>query len=141
VQHYGAIDFFRRHRNELRHPVVIAFEMLGCAGPAWLTKEGIVVPFHADRNLVALAEQLAAQHPEWGAYATRINGGNTEMADALRVGIPAITLTGMTPQGDAPYWHQVGDTNDKIDPEVLKRAYTFTLAYIRSLDENGDKLY
>lgn len=109
--------------------------MLGCAGPAWLTKEGIVVPFYADRQLVALAEQLAAQHPEWGAYATQINGGNTEMADALRLGIPAITLTGMTPDGNAPYWHQVEDTYDKIDPEVLARAFAFTSAFIGALDE------
>jgi hypothetical protein len=135
VQHYGAQDFFERHRAELRQPVTIALEMLGCAGPAWLTKEGIVVPFYADRQLVALAEQLAAQHPEWGAYATQITGGNTEMADALRLGIPAITLTGMLPDGNAPYWHQVGDTYDKIDPEVLARAFAFTSAFIRTLDE------
>ena len=111
--------------------------MLGCAGPAWLTKEGIVVPFYADRQLVAQALQLAAQHPEWGAYATQINGGTlrAEMADALRLGIPAITLAGMTPDGNAPYWHQVGDTYDKIDPEVLARALAFTSAFIRALDE------
>src|SRR5512136_451513 len=80
AQHYGAIAFLDRHQHEFHKPTVIAFEMLGCAGPAWLTKEGIVVPFYADRQLVALAEQLAAQHPEWGAYATQITGGNTEMA-------------------------------------------------------------
>ena len=137
VQHYGAVDFFQRHRAELRQPVTIALEMLGCAGPAWLTKEGIVIPFYADRQLVALAEQLAAHHPEWGAYAAHINGGNTEMADALRLGIPAITLTGMTRDGNLPYWHQVGDTYDKIDPEVLKRAYAFTWDYIRLIDEHG----
>ena len=57
------------------------------------------------------------------------------MADALRLGIPAITLTGMTPDGNAPYWHQVGDTYDKIDPEVLARALAFTSAFIRALDE------
>ncbi len=135
VQHYGAVDFFQRHRAELRQPATIALEMLGCAGPAWLTKEGIVVPFYADRQLVALAEELATLHSEWGAYATQITGGNTEMADALRLGIPAITLTGMTPDGNAPYWHQVEDTYDKIDPEVLARAYAFTLAFIRALDE------
>jgi hypothetical protein len=135
VQHYGAVDFFKRHRAELRQPLTIAFEMLGCAGPAWLTKEGIVVPFYADRQLVARAEQLAVQHPEWSAYATKINGGNTEMADALRLGIPAITLTGMMPDGNAPYWHQVGDTYDKIDPEVLARAFAFAWAFIHALDE------
>jgi hypothetical protein len=30
VQHYGAADFFRRHRGELLRPAVIAFETLGC---------------------------------------------------------------------------------------------------------------
>jgi hypothetical protein len=86
----------QRHRAELHQPVTIAFEMLGCAGPAWLTKGGIVVPFYADRQLVALAEQLAVQHPEWSVYATQINGGNTEMADALsRVYAAIMILNGV----------------------------------------------
>jgi hypothetical protein len=134
VQHYGAIDFFRRHRHELTAPQAVAFEMLGCAGPSWLVREGIVVPFHADRRLVALAEELARSHPEWRAHPTAIKGGNTEMADALQVGIPAITLTGLTPGGDAPYWHQVEDTADKIDPEILGRALAFVWAYLEALD-------
>ena len=103
VQHYGAIDFFRRHRSALRNPHAIAFEMLGCAGPSWLTKEGIIVPFHADPGLVKLAEEIAAQHPELAAHPAQISGGNTEMADALRLGIPAITLSGQTrDRGFAP---------------------------------------
>jgi hypothetical protein len=134
VQHYGAIDFFRRHRADLINPVAVVFESLGCAGPAWLTQEGIVVPFHADKDLVALAERLSADHPEWGAYPTRIQGGNTEMADALRAGIPAITFMGMGPRGELPYWHQVGDTFDKMDPEVMERAYAFIWAFTQALD-------
>ncbi len=134
VQHYGAIDFFRRHKAELRDPRTIAFEMLGCAGPAWLVREGIVVPFRADAGMVALAERLAAEHPELHAYPGRINGGNTEMADALRLGIPAITLMGLTARGEAPYWHQPQDTGDKIDGEVLHRTYAFTREYLRRLD-------
>jgi hypothetical protein len=134
VQHYGAIEFFRRHREELHRPTAIAFEMLGCCGPAWLVKEGIVVPFYADRKLVSLAEKLAEEHPEWQAHATQINGGNTEMADALRIGIPAITLMGLSPKGEAPYWHMVSDTCDKMDEEVLERTYAFAWAYIQTLD-------
>lgn len=134
VQHYGAIDFFRRHRGELVRPAAIAFEMLGCAGPSWLTREGIVVPFHADPGLVRLAETIAGQQPELGAYPAQISGGNTEMADALRLGIPAITIGGQTRAGDLPHWHQVGDTFDKMDPEVLGRAYAFTRAFIAALD-------
>lgn len=140
VQHYGAIDFFRRHRANLTDPVAVVLESLGCAGPAWLTQEGIVVPFHADKGLVALAEQLSADHPEWGAYPTRIKGGNTEMADALRAGIPAISFIGMGPRGESPYWHQVGDTFDKMDPEVMERAYAFVWAFVQALDTAAEQM-
>jgi hypothetical protein len=139
-QHYGAADFFRRHVDGLHHPVAVVFEFLGCAGPAWLTKEGIVIPFHADRDLVALARELSAEHPEWGAYPARINGGNTEMVDALRVGVPAITLIGVGPRGEVPYVHQVHDTYDKMDREVMGRAYAFAWAFIHALDARTGRL-
>ncbi len=134
VQHYGAIDFFERHKDDLHNPVSIAFEMLGCAGPAWLTSEGIIIPFKSDARLIELAEKLAADHPEWKAHAAQIKGGNTEMADALRVGIPAITIIGMGAKGEMAYWHQVEDTFDKMNPEVMGRALAFILAYLQELD-------
>ncbi len=137
VQHYGATDFFRRHRADLHNPVSFVFDSIGCAGPAWLTKEGIVVPFYSDRNLVALAEKVAADQPELEARPTRIIGGNTEMADSLRARVPAITLCGIGLNGRLPYWHQEGDTLDKIDPQVLVRTYAFTWAFMQALDDRA----
>jgi hypothetical protein len=134
VQHYGAIDFFRRHTSELRNPVAVAFEMLGCAGPSWITKEGVIIPFHSDRKLVQLAEQVAEAHPYLGAHSGQIGGANTEMADALRAGIPAIALNGMGQKGEPLYWHTVEDTYDKMDPEVMERAYEFVWEYIQAID-------
>ncbi len=134
VQHYGAIDFFRRHRAQLKEPQALVFESLGCAGPAWLTREGIIVPFHADAGLVALAERLSQEHPEWGAYPTFIKGGNTEMADALRQHIPAIALVGNDRQHNLPYWHQVHDTYANISPQVTGRAYDVAWTFIQALD-------
>jgi hypothetical protein len=134
VQHYGMIDFYQRHRNELKNPKAIVFEMLGCAGPAWLTKEGIIVPFKADADLVSMLEKLASEHPEWGAYPAKISGGNTEMADAIRYKIPAITIFGMTRDGVAPYWHQPADTFDKMNAEVMERTWALTQALIHKID-------
>ena len=134
VQHYGAIDFFARHKAQFVKPHALVFEMLGCAGPAWLTSEGIIIPFRADPKMISLAEQVARQHPDLDAYPVGIEGGNTEMADALRQGIPAITLFGITRDGVAPYWHVPGDTFDKIDPAVLNRNYAFTWHMIQALD-------
>ena len=134
VQHYGAIDFFRRHLSEFKDPKVVVFEMLGCAGPSWLVKEGIVVPFHGDPQLVEIAERVSASHPALGAYPSTIKGGNTEMADALRVGIPAITINGIDRNGEIPYWHQTEDTFDKMAPEVMNRNYQFIWKYITAVD-------
>ncbi len=92
-------------------------------------------PFPAGRELVALAERLSQEHPEWGAYPTYMRGGNTEMADALRQHIPAITLAGNDRQHNLPNWHQVGDTFDKISPDVAGRTYDFAWTFIRALDE------
>ncbi len=137
VQHYGMIDFYKRHLNELARPTALVFEMIGCSGPAWLTREGIIVPFKADAGLVRIAEGLAREHPEWDAYPAVTSGGNTEMADALRNKIPAITLTGMTKDGVLPYWHQRADTFDKMKPEVMEKTWQMTRAIIERLD-SGD---
>lgn len=133
-QHYGAIDFLDRHLDEFKNPNALVFEMLGCSGPSWLVKEGIVIPYKSTSELVRLAEEVNAAHPELDGYPVQISGGNTEMTDALRRSIPAITLFGMTRDNIPPFWHQVGDTVDKMDPESLSRNYAFTWYYIKALD-------
>ncbi|HSW10928.1 MAG TPA: M28 family peptidase, partial [Bacillota bacterium] len=133
--HEGAQTFFRRHRGELRRPRAIAFEMMGCSGPGWLTREGILLPLRADPELEAMAAGVAASHPELGAYPVRLAGGVTEAADARAAGIPAMALMGLTRQGKAPYWHLPTDTVDKLDDEVMERAYRFTRELIRAIDQ------
>ena len=135
VQHYGMIDFYRRHRAEMKEPQALVFEMLGCAGPAWELQEGIIVPFKSDARLVATAERLSASHPEWKAYPTSISGGNSELSDAVRFKVPGITLFGIKPDGEAPYWHTLQDTFDKMDPDVLERTWEFTRALVDEIDK------
>jgi hypothetical protein len=131
------IDFYKRHRAELKNPKAVVFEMLGCAGPAWLTSEGIIVPFKADAGLSSLLEQLSAEHPEWCAYPVKISGGNTEMADAIRNKVPAITITGTRKDGVSPYWHQKADTFDKMDRDVMERAWQLTTTLIARIDREA----
>jgi len=134
VGHYGAIDYLRRHRSELHHPRALVFELVGASGPGWLTQEGIIVPFHSDPELQNLAEKLSDEHPEWGAYPVKVNGGNSELADCVRFKVPAITFFGLTRTGEAPYWHQVADTADKMDPTVMQHTGEFVWEMIKRLD-------
>jgi hypothetical protein len=134
VQHYGMADFYRRHRAELKDPRAVVFEMLGCAGPSWLEREGIIVPFRSDPALARMLERLAAENPSWGAYPSKISGGNTEMADALRARVAAVTIGGVTRDGILPNWHQRQDTVDKMNRDVMTRTWEMTMALIREID-------
>ena len=134
VQHYGMIDWYRRHRAELKDPNAVVLEMLGVDGPAWLTREGIIVPFKPDPGLAFACQQIAAENPELGAYPAKISGGNTEMADAVRANVPAITIFGMTRDGIAPYWHQKEDTFDKMKPDVMQRTWDFIRMLLEKID-------
>jgi hypothetical protein len=138
VQHYGAIHFFQNHRAELLRPKALVFELLGCAGPGWLMREGIVVPFYSDPDLVKLVQELSTQHPEWGAYPVNISGGNSELADCVRYRVPALTLFGLTRNGQAPHWHQPGDTIDKINLSVLENTRLLTWEMILELDRRAE---
>jgi len=41
----------------------------------------------------------------------------------------------MTREGVAPYWHQVEDTFDKMDPAVLEKTWNLVYAFIKELDK------
>jgi hypothetical protein len=60
------------------------------------------------------------------AHARTRNPGNA--------GLPAITFFGLTPDGEAPDWHQLTDTPDKMNPDVLWRTYQFTQLFIDQID-------
>lgn len=135
VQHYGMIDFYQRHRAEMKNPYAVVFEMLGCAGPAWTTREGIIVPFKSDPKLVQIAERLAAENPQWEAYPASISGGNSELSDAVRFHVPAITFFGLKRDGEAPYWHQREDTFDKMNPVIMERTWQMVWAFLQAVDK------
>ena len=136
--HEGAKTFFARHKGEMTEPRAVALEMLGCAGPAWLESEGFVLPLRPAPELLRLAQRLAAENPDLGAYPGKVMGGVTEMSDALLAGVPAITLMGITRQGVAPYWHKPSDTVENMDAAsggALGRNYRFVRAFIEALDK------
>jgi hypothetical protein len=135
--HEGARTFFADHRREMTNPKAVVFEMLGCSGPAWLVSEKIVLPIRSAPALRALAEGVAADNPELGAYPASLDGGVTEMADALAAGVPAITLIGLTPEGKGPYWHLPTDTVDKMDPAAMERNYRFARAMVAAVDRKN----
>ncbi len=137
TQHYGMIAWYQQHVKMLKNPKAIVFELLGVAGPGYLIQEGIIVPFKADQNLLSMIETISREHPEWGAYPVKISGGNSEMADALRNKIPAVSLFGLKKDGEAPFWHQLEDTYEKMNPQVMEDVWSLTMAMLQKIDQNA----
>ncbi|MBN1430040.1 MAG: M28 family peptidase [Anaerolineae bacterium] len=146
VKHYGAADFYKRHLGDLVSPKAVVFEMLGRDDPAYLVRESTfnLFAFCASPELIALAVAVAGRHPELKAHSTQIDGGHSEMADALRVGVPAITIAGFDESGTrydyaGPdlYWHHKEDTLDKMVPDVLDRNYAYVWAFVQAIDEQA----
>lgn len=135
--HEGAKTFFAAHRPEMNEPRAVALEMLGCGGPAWVVKEGFVLPLYSDPGLRALAESVSRENPDLGAYPGYLTGGVSEMSDAVQAGVPAITVIGVTPAGEAPHWHRPSDTVDKMDAGpggAMERNYRFVRALLEAMD-------
>lgn len=57
------------------------------------------------------------------------------MADAVLNKIPAITFTGISRDGEWPYWHQRADTFDKVDPLVMEKSWSLVRAMIDQQDK------
>lgn len=131
--HEGARAFFARHRGQMRRPLAMVLEMLAASGPGWMESEGIVLRIPSDPRLRRLAAAVAERHPELGAYPAKLEGGVTEMADALAAGIPAITIIGLTRDGKAPYWHLPSDTADKMVPEAMDRNLRFVRTMLQEM--------
>lgn len=132
--HEGAVHFLSSHRKEFNNPIMLNFEMLGCAGPSFIAKEGLLLPLKPDKKLLELVEEIG-RHPEFNAYPSVLTGGCTEASDAIIRGIPAITLIGLERDGFAPHWHMPSDTFDKVNPGIMDKAYRFAEAVIMRLDK------
>lgn len=132
--HEGAASFFRAHKHELVNPVTVNFEMLGCAGPSYIVREGLLLPLKPDSRLLEQVEHVAGAS-DIGAYPVVLTGGCTEASDSMISKVPAITLIGLERDGFAPHWHMPSDTFDKMDEAIMERAFNFADRIIRRIDK------
>ncbi len=135
---YGAIDFFRRHGTELRDAVVLVGDTIGGpgSGPCYLRSEGMVLQHAYSPDLLALADGIAADRPELGAYSRKMPEAYTEGLPAMQAGLRALTLCGFTPDAVLPNWHQPSDTVENIDRNVLARNYAFVRELLQRIDSS-----
>ena len=126
----------RRTGEALESAYFITIDTVGGpgTGPCYITREGMTRRYHSDRRLVGLADGLAAERPELGAYAKTMSLGYTEGAIGIKHGLPSLTMVNLRPDGVLPFWHQPADRLEEIDAGVLARTEAFVWELLQRID-------
>jgi hypothetical protein len=133
---YGAAAFLRHPREELKGAYFITLDSLAGpgSGPCYITREGMTRPYRSDPALVALADQIAAERPELGAYSSVMPLGFTEGAIGIKNGMPSLTFVNLRPDGVLPHWHRPDDIFENVDADVLARTQAFVWELLQRID-------
>ncbi len=133
---HGAAAFLRDHREELKGAYFITLDSLAGpgSGPCYITREGMTRPYRSDPTLVALADQIAADWPELGAYSSVMPLGFTEGAIGIKNGLPSLTFVNLRPDSVLPYWHRPDDIFENVDADVLARTQAFVWELLQRID-------
>jgi hypothetical protein len=136
VGYYGATAFLREHREELKEAYFIALDTVAGpgSGPCYITREGMTRPYRSDPGLVALADQIAADRPDLGAYSKVMRLGSTEGAIGIKNGLPSLTFVNLRPDGVLPFWHRPDDVFENVDADVLARTQAFVWDLLQRID-------
>jgi len=137
---YGAEAFVRARQNELCKPIWITLDSVGGkeTSIAYLTAETFLQTAKSDPNLLTLADNIADRRADLDAYRHHFKGAYTEGAIGAKHGFRVLTLLALTRQaGTLPEWHQLSDTFDKVDPQVVQRTEEFTWELLLAIDHQA----
>ncbi len=134
---YGADAFAKSHRDELGTPAWISLDSVGGmgAGPAYLKRETFLLTTKSDPDLLSLADDIAARHPELGAYSHIFKGAYTEGVIGAKYGFRVLTLVGHRRDGVLPEWHRPTDVFENVDPDTVKRTEDFVWTLLKEIDQ------
>lgn len=125
-----------RYEDELRHAWWIDFEMVGAGNIGYVTRHtslNYLTAYHPHEEMVAIAQKVADNHPEWGIKGTPMT--ILEEVQPLRQkGMRAMCVVGIGEDGWLVNWHQQDDHTGNINPESLAKAAQFVLAMCHEID-------
>ncbi len=136
---YGADAWFSANRPALNGAFHITLDQIAGAGaqPVVVRAERFLIPAHSDPGLLALAEQIIREHPEWNARLVSLNAGYGELSMGVKHGLRAIAFGAIAPDGASPRWHQPSDTLAAIDEATLARVQEMVWALLREIDRQN----
>jgi hypothetical protein len=129
----GLKRFISQHRAELKGASWIFLEGMGGEKPKCFRKEGLVLPFHANRSLLRTAQDINLVYPHYGLVLGRTDATLGSGYRLLSQGRKAVTFSSRPGSQDAA----ARDQYDEVDPRNLQANYAFILHYVENIDKKG----
>lgn len=128
-------DGLREPRSLLRQSAFVVLEGVGSGELVYLRRQGLCTRFGPDPRLLAVAEQVAEENPEFRGTVSAQMKMEDDTSTLRRSGYRAICIAGRDPEtGALPHWHRPGDTADTVSSDFLERAAGFVEAILVKLD-------
>jgi hypothetical protein len=135
TDHFGLRSVLQAHPQEIRQALFVDLEGVGAGDLVLVTRHGIGLHYSPDPGLLAIAQKVSREHPEWEVRGAKMTESE-EVSTLTHLGYRAICLSGYDLQTHAlPQWHQLSDTFENIDPAALSKAKDFTWALLRAIDQ------
>lgn len=125
----GMVQFLGENQFDPTTTDFIDVDRVGSAQLCYTRGEGLVAPLRSNARLLALAEEVAAAHVDWGVGATVSRWPGNQFATLIR-GYPALAITGC----GIRRWRAGADTVNTLDIESVAHAAALVLGIIRRLD-------
>jgi len=134
TDHAGTLDLLHRQGAELREASFLGLEGLGSGELVYLTRQGICDHYRPTAGLLAVAETVASDHPEF-EFHPAVMLAEDDVRTLRGRGFHAIGIAGRDPQtGILPRWHRPDDTPDTVSEETMQRAADILCAMLEEID-------
>jgi acetylornithine deacetylase/succinyl-diaminopimelate desuccinylase-like protein len=137
---YGMVSFLNAHASALGpEAVYIILDQVAVGRLSYVTADGLIIKRKTHPRALALARRAAAALPglEVGEH---VGIAYTDAAVATKRGLVSLSLDSLPVAGEesASHWHQMSDTIDKVDPQTLADAHSFTWQVLQEIDQASE---
>ncbi len=144
VGSYGAVDFIKRHKNDLKKSpdgkdvevYWITYDAVGGKGAklTYLKTHTFFTTAKVDPELKKIVDTISLHKPDIAARAYSPRGAYTDGHIAYKAGFKIITFLNLKEDGTLPYWHQTSDTLEHLDTELMDKTEQLSLELLKTLD-------
>lgn len=135
----GLADFLKRYPFDRDMTLFIGIEGIGAGNLCYVTREGLLLQYAGDPQLLQLAAAADVAVPLINAQPSPYRRELTTAARLRRAGWRALSIACLGSDGETPLRASLADLPSEIDPQLLQRSTRLLSGLVRQIDQIADR--